>query len=277
MPKSISGWFALSAAMAKLPEPCMPILPVSKIAWKFAPVSPCAPSGMMPSDHILCRCVSISLTPGPSSAASSPFLRQEMRARTPHARRLGEDVAAAAVAGEVVAVGVRPEGANLLGVFVDLVEGRRRLLRVEAGLLEEALVPEKDRHVRQEAGAVELAVIGGEILEGLGDLRLVGIVLEEVGQVDQEARLHEVGHEDQVERHEVGHVAGLNGGRELGHHLVVRDDGQLDLVLVLRVPEVDHALRRARRRRRATTWSASRRRQAAMSPPASRPREPVCL
>ena len=32
MPKSISGWFFLSEAMAKPPEPCMPILPVSKTA-----------------------------------------------------------------------------------------------------------------------------------------------------------------------------------------------------------------------------------------------------
>ena len=137
-----------------------------------------------------------------------------------------------------------PSASNLLGVLVDLVERRRRLLRIKAGLLEQALVPEKDRHVGQEAGAVELAVIGGEVLEGLGDLCLVGIVLEQVGEVDQEARLHEVGHEDQVERHEVGHVAGLHGRGELGDHLLVGNDGQLDLVLVRRVPEVDHALSR---------------------------------
>ena len=36
MPKSISGWLAFSAAMAKPPEPCMPMVPVSNVAWKFA-------------------------------------------------------------------------------------------------------------------------------------------------------------------------------------------------------------------------------------------------
>ena len=74
MPKSISGWLALRAAMAKPPEPCMPMVPVSKVAWKLAPVSASALSGMTPFSHMERSMVSTSLTPVPSIAGPSAEL-----------------------------------------------------------------------------------------------------------------------------------------------------------------------------------------------------------
>ena len=141
---------------------------------------------------------------------------------------------------EIEAVGVGAERADLLRVVMDLADRPRRLVGVEPGLLEQVLVPDEDRDVGREAGAVELALVGGDVLVGLGDAGVVRIGLEVAREVDEEAGLHEVRHVDEVERDEVRDLAGLHAGRELGHHLVVGDGRELDLVLVGRIPEIDH-------------------------------------
>ena len=69
----MSGLSCLSAEIAKPPVPWMPILPVSKVARKFAPVSAWALSGTSFSSHIALISVSTSLTPAPLSASSVPL------------------------------------------------------------------------------------------------------------------------------------------------------------------------------------------------------------
>ena len=80
------------------------------------------------------------------------------------------------------------------------------------------------------------------ILIGLGDLRLVRVGLELVGQIDEEAGAHEVGHVDQIKGNEIRDLAALHAGREFGDHLVVGNDGQCDLVVMTGIPQVDHVL-----------------------------------
>ena len=95
------------------------------------------------------------------------------------------------------------------------------------------------RDVGRESGAVDLALVSRDVLVGLGDGSVVRVRLQVGGEVGQKSGLHEIGHVDQVKRHEVGNLARLNSGGELGDHLVVRDGGQLDFVGVGRIPEID--------------------------------------
>jgi hypothetical protein len=52
---------------------------------------------------------------------------------------------------------------------MDLADRLRRLVGVGARLLEQVLVPDEDRDVGGEAGAVRLALIGGDVDVGFGD------------------------------------------------------------------------------------------------------------
>ena len=112
---------------------------------------------------------------------------------------------------------------------------------------EQVLVVEERRDVGVERHAVELAVIGRDHhVAGARGLQL-GPVLDLVGDVDELAGLLELRRIDQVHAHQVGHVARGDRLGELGHHLGVRDVGEVDLAVgILRVPHrdqrVDHAL-----------------------------------
>jgi hypothetical protein len=64
----------------------------------------------------------------------------------------------------------------------------------------------------------------------------VRIVLHLVGNVGHEARLHEVRHEDEIDRQYVRHVAGGCGRSKLCDHLRAWNDGKLDFVVVPRIP-----------------------------------------
>ena len=173
--------------------------------------------------------------------------RLDLGAGGPHQRADGEDVAAGAGAGQEVALHVAAERGDLVGVFAEFGEARRRLVRVEPGLLEQVLVVEERRDVGVERHAVEAAVIGRHRhVAGARGLQF-GPVLDLVGDVDELAGLLELRRVDQVHAHQVGHVAGGDGLGELGHHLGVRDVGQVDLAVgILRVPHrdqrIDHAL-----------------------------------
>ena len=168
---------------------------------------------------------------------------QDLGARRHHHRRSGEDVAAGARAREIEAVGVGAQRVDLLRVLVDLADRARRLVRIEARLLEQILVPDQDRNVRRESRAVDLALVGRDVLVGLSDGSVIRIGLEVSGEVGEEAGLHEIGHVDEIEGDEVGNLARLNAGGELGDHLVVGDGGELDLVAVRRVPKIDEMRR----------------------------------
>ena len=77
----------------------------------------------------------------------------------------------------------------------------------------------------------------------LCDGREVGVGFQIRGQVGEKARLHEIGHSDEVEGHQVGNLVRLNAGGELGDHLGVGDRGQLDLIGVGQILEVDQVRR----------------------------------
>src|SRR6202021_338173 len=110
--------------------------------------------------------------------------------------------------------------------------------RLEARLLEHILVPDQDRNVGCEASAVDLSFVGRDVLVGLGDGIEIRVRLQVGGKVGQESGLHEIGHVDEVEGNEVGDLASLDACGKLGHHLVVRNGGELDLVAVGRFPQI---------------------------------------
>src|SRR5579883_2804343 len=241
-PKSRLGASFLRSEIRKPPAPCTPILPVLKLATKFEPLSACALFGISPSVHMSRKSCSTSLTPGPASGSSSAL---RGRIFAPEATIIGEvvkNVAARARAGEIEAVNVRAERPDFLGRLVNLVERFRRLVRIEPGLAEEVLVIDQDRNVRREAGAVEAVLIGGEIDIGRGDLGEVRIGLHRVRDVVQEAGAHEIGHVDEVEGDHVRNLAGFDAGGELGDHLVVGNDRQVDLVGMAGIPQIDQML-----------------------------------
>jgi hypothetical protein len=171
--------------------------------------------------------------------------------RGPHQRPDGEDVAAGAVAGQVVALDVTAEGGDLVGVGAQLGQAGRRLVGVEAGLLEQVLVVEEGRHVGVQRHPVEPVLEGGHRHVALAGRLQLRPGADPVGQVDQLLGLLELRGVDEVHAHQVGHLTGGDPLGDLAHHLRVGDVGQLDLaVRVLLVPRrdqhVDHLLVAAR-------------------------------
>ena len=157
--------------------PWMPILPVLNSAGEIrAVVGLCALRHEALAPHLLERLEHV-LDPLAGQGVVLAVGGQDLRARRDHHRRGREDVAARAGAREIEAIGVGAERADLLGVLMDLADRARRLVRVEAGLLEEVLVPDEDRDVRGEARAVELALVGRDVLVGLGDGGVVRVGL----------------------------------------------------------------------------------------------------
>ena len=158
-------------------------------------------------------------------------LRLDRGAARPHQRADGEDVAAGAGARQEIALHVAAERGDLVGIFADLGEAGRRLLRIEAGLAEQVLVPEQRRDVGIERHAVEPALIGRDRhVAGARGLQL-GPVLDLVGDVDQLPGRLELRAVDQVHAHQVGHLAAGDRLRDLRHHLGMRDVGQVDLAI----------------------------------------------
>ena len=74
-------------------------------------------------------------------------LGEDVATGRPDQRREGEDVAAAAIAGEIEALDVAAQRIDLGRVRLDFRPGRGSLFRIEARLLEEFLVPDQHRTV----------------------------------------------------------------------------------------------------------------------------------
>ena len=203
-PKFMFGTSRLRSEMRKPPQPWMPILPDLNRAVKFAPLSACALFGHEALAPHLLELFEHVLDALAGQRVVIAIGGQHFRTRGHHHRRRREDVAAGAGAREIEAVGVGPEGVDLFGVLVDLGDAARRLFGIEAGFLEQILVPDQDRNVRREARAVELALVGGDVDIGLRDGREVWIGLEVGGEVGEEPGLHEIGHVDEIEGDEVG-------------------------------------------------------------------------
>ena len=167
-------------------------------------------------------------------------------AARPHQRADGEDVAAGAGAGQEVALHVAAERGDLVGVLADLGEAGRRLLRVEAGLAEEVLVPEERRDVGVERHAVEPVLVGRDRHVAGARGRELGPVLDLVGDVLELAGGLELRGVDEVHAHQVRHLARGHRLGDLRHHLGVRDVGEVDLaVRVLLVPGRDERVHHA--------------------------------
>ena len=172
MPKSMSGFCSLTSVMLKLPVPIMPTLPEPNCRWKVSPVSARASSCTLPALYHVARPFQHLLDAVALQRLAVGGLRLDRAAGRPDQRAEGEDVAAGAGARQEVAVHVAAERGDLVGVFVDLGEARRRLLRVEAGLAEQVLVPEQRRDVGIERHAVEPALVGRDRhVAGAGGLR----------------------------------------------------------------------------------------------------------
>ncbi len=177
--------------------------------------------------------------------------RLDLGARGPHQRADGEDVAAGAVARQVVALDVAAEGGDLVGVLAHLGQAGRRLVRVEPGLREQVLVVEERRDVGVERHAVEPVLVGRDRHVALAGRLQLRPVADPVGDVDELLGLLELRGVDEVHAHQVGHLAGGDPLGDLADHLGVRDVGQVDLAVgVLGVPgrdeHVDHLLVAAR-------------------------------
>ena len=120
------------------------------------------------------------------------FLGQKLGTRAPHHGRNGEDVAATAESRRNNSRMCHRQARRSWRHSPRLRRGSWAGPRwSRTGLTEQVLVVDQDRHVRCEAGAVQLAVIGGQILERLGNLGLVGIVFREGRSGPQEACPHD--------------------------------------------------------------------------------------
>ena len=174
-------------------------------------------------------------------------LRLDSRAARPHQGRDGEDVAAGAGARQEVALHVAAECRDLVGIFADLGEARRRLLRIETGLAEQILVVEQRRNVGVKRHAVEPALIGRHRHVALDGGFQFRPVLDLVGDVDELSRSFELRPVDQIHTHEVGHLAAGDGLRDLRHHFGMRNVRQVDLAIgIFFVPGGDEGVDHAR-------------------------------
>ena len=201
-----------------------------------------------------------------------PSSRQDVAARGPDQRREGEDVAAAATAGEVEALDVAAERVDLLGVGLDLGPGRRSLFGIEPGLLEELLVPDQHRAVGRERQAVDPALVGAGLDMRRRELIEIGQGFRPVRDVLELAGCREGRRVDQIERQRVGRRAAGSGGAVFRNDLGIGNDVELDLVLVALVECIDDARHEVRRRRRAPRCWLSRRPWPAARELAQRPR-----
>ena len=114
----------------------------------------------------------------------------------------------------------------------NLVNRGRWFFGIKTGGLVEILVPGQNRHVGGKAHAVGLVLKGRDILVGLNVGGIVRVGGQLRCQVGQQARLHEIRHVDQVERHQIGRIPSLSRCGQLGHKLGVRNGGQRDLVVM---------------------------------------------
>ena len=134
---------------------------------------------------------------------------------------------------------VDAERLDRAGGVGELGEGRRRIFRIEPGLLEQVLVVHPHGQVDDEGQAVLLAFPGRR-----DDVRLADVVdarqsVDAVGDVHEQALRRPVRHEHDVGREQVRQLV---GGRRVAHDpdvLVRRNEAQLDLVLVRRVVGID--------------------------------------
>ena len=140
-----------------------------------------------------------------------------------------------------------PRAVILSAYVVDLREAGRRLLRIQAGLLEQVLVVEQGRDVGVQRDAVQPVVECRDGLVARADVRQLRPVLGLIGDVDQLTGVLELRGVDQVHAHQVRDVARRDALGELRHHLGVDDVAQVDrLGRVRLVPgadeDVDHPL-----------------------------------
>ena len=117
---------------------------------------------------------------------------------------------------------------------------RRRLVGIEARLFEQVLVIEERRDVGVERHAIDSFVERCDHhVAGARRLQFRQIA-NQVGKVDELPRLFELRGVDEVHPHQIGNVAGRDRLRELGHHLRVRDIGEIDMpVREFGVPHLD--------------------------------------
>jgi hypothetical protein len=90
-----------------------------------------------------------------------------------------------------------------------LTDGRkiRHGICVESGFAEEVFIPQKHGYVRRARYAVEPVLIGGELDMRWTHFADIRITLHFVGDVGHEARLHEIRHENEIDRQDVGYIA----------------------------------------------------------------------
>ena len=140
-----------------------------------------------------------------------------------------EPEAALAVARHRDAADPVPERLDLLRVREDLREVRRRLVRIEAGLLEQLLVVPEHRKVAQVRHAVVLAVVAGQGEVARAEILLVGKRIDVLGDVGQRAEPAELGDVDVVQPDHVRNRMCADRRRELRCVLVGRGLRQHDL------------------------------------------------
>jgi hypothetical protein len=158
----------------------------------------------------------------------------------PDAREPGEDEAAAAVESGRCAIGVRlVERLHRLGVLRELLEVGRAHLGVEACLGDEGLIPEQHREVEHERKHMLLALIGARREVTLVDGVLERHAIDVGGHVLEQTLLHPVRHVHDVGREQVGQAVGAGRRTHLRDVVVVRHDGEFDLVLVAGVVRID--------------------------------------
>ena len=134
---------------------------------------------------------------------AAALLGLDRRAGRPHQRADGEDVAACAVARQVVALDVAAELGDGVRVGAQLGQAGRRLVGVEPRLGEEVLVVEQRRHVGVQRDAEQAVVERRDGLVARADVGQLRPVLRLIGDVDQLVGVLELWGVDQVHAHQV--------------------------------------------------------------------------
>ena len=162
---------------------------------------------------------------------------------SPHGREEVEDQSTTGLTGEVGACdAILVEGGDLLGLLDELVDALRTLLRVQTGFLVQVLVPDHHGNVSDERQGVLGAINSTGFDVALLQVGLVVQAIDLLGDVGEDALGSPVRNTDHVAGEDVRQGVGLRSAADLAFHIVVRDDLELDLVLVALVVSLDHVL-----------------------------------
>ena len=171
------------------------------------------------------------------------IIAEHIAAARPDEGQESEGVAAGAVHREPIAINVIAQGVDGAHRFQHLVPGRGRIVRIQTGLLKQVDVVDDERAVYARWHGVIASLIPAQFhvrrRQGVG----VGQFPDEIGDIDQLPGGREGRCVDQINAGDIGRFARGDGGAHLRDKLAARDDGQLDLAIVVGVPLIDQRLR----------------------------------